>query len=347
MACVDIIGVIGHPGSRGGDAKIAPVPRWCLDVSKREGYAMKVNQKALLVLLGLVPCLCPMSSALAKRPGGDGSCTIQAGADCAFTLTVDGRAREYLLHVPDGYNGSAVPLVIDVHGYTSTPEAQRDASGMYQLSDVQTFAVAYPRGGPITRSRIFDKGFNGSADWVDPGCCGTPAIENWNDVAMILAVKNDIASKMNINKFYYTGLSNGSYMGHRLLCQAPDAFDAYAITSAALSDSWDDCIPSQARPVLYMHGRNDTTQPIGGSSDIAGEYVLSTANTMAIYAFRNNCLGYPASYVETFVVGTSWCREYSGCNVSVAYCELESGHVTYGATGLDVAAAFWDFFRRH
>jgi polyhydroxybutyrate depolymerase len=308
---------------------------------------MTPNQRALLLVSGLSLVLSPMSSVQAKRPGGEESCTLQAGADCTFSLTVDGRAREYLLHVPDGYDGSAVPLVIDVHGYTSTPEAQRDSSGMYELSDVETFAVAYPRGGPVARSRFWDKGFNGSADWVDPGCCGTPAIENWDDVAMILAVKDDVVSRMRIDKFYYTGLSNGSYLGHRLLCEVPEEFDAYAITSAALSDSWDDCTPSAARPVLYMHGRNDTTQPIGGSPDIAGEYVLSTADTMAIYAARNSCSGYPDSFVETAAVGTSWCREYTGCAASVAYCELDSGHVTYGATGLDVAAAFWDFFRRH
>lgn len=218
---------------------------------------------------------------------------------------------------------------------------------MYQLSDVETFAVAYRRGGPITRSRLFDKGFNGSADWVDPGCCGAPAIDNWDDVALILAVEADIAGRMNVDKFYYTGLSNGSYLGHRLLCEAPGAFDAYAITSAALSESWEACTPSASRPILYMHGRNDTTQPIGGSADIAGEYVLSTTETMAIYASRNNCSGYPASYVETAVVGTSFYHEYTGCETATGYCELDSGHVTYGATGLDVASVFWNFFARN
>ena len=291
-------------------------------------------------------CLLSKCSTPANKLAGNDPCTLEPGADCAFKLRVDGRSREYLLHVPNGYDGADIPLVIDVHGYTSTPEAQRDASGMYELSDIETFAVAYPRGGPIINPSYWEKGFNGSEDWVVPGCCGTPSLEKWDDVAMILAVKDDVASKINVNKFYFTGISNGSYMGHRLLCEAPDAFDAYATTSAALSESWYDCNPSSVRPVLYMHGRNDTTQPIDGSSDIAGEYILSTAETMAIYAARNNCTGYPDDYVETFVVGTSWCREYTGCDVPLAYCELESGHITYHAGGLDVAAVFWDFFSR-
>ena len=75
--------------------------------------------------------------------------------------------------------------------------------------------------------------------------------------------------------------------------------------------------------------------------------MLSTAETMDNYAARNNCSGYPDAYVETFVVGTSWCREYTGCDASVAYCELGFGHITYLTPELDVAAVFWNFFSRH
>lgn len=302
---------------------------------------MKVIQKTLLPFIVLMCCLFPFSSILAAP------CTVQAGADCEFTITVGGRARDYLLHVPDGYNGSPIALVIDVHGFAHSPEIMRNLSGMYTLSDVETFAVAYPRGGPAIGGAWWTKGFNGSGPQIYPGCCGTPSTQNWNDVAMMIAVKADVAAKININKNYFSGLSNGSYMGHRILCEAPDEFDAYATTSAALSESWENCNPSSARPVLYTHGRNDTTQPIGGSAQIAGEYMLSTVDTMAIYATRNSCSGYPNSYVETFTSGTSWCREYTGCHFSVGYCELEAPHITYGATGLSLASVFWDFFSRH
>ncbi len=295
----------------------------------------------LVMFLASLPCTSVHGAKPSPTP-----CVVEAGADCAFTLSVDGRSREYLLHVPDGYDGTPVPLVVDVHGYTSTPESQRSNSGMYELSDIETFAVAYPRGGAGSRPKWWERGFNGSADWVDPGCCATPAEENWDDVALMVAVKQDVTARMNVDRFYFTGLSNGSYMGHRLLCEAPDTFDAYATTSAALSESWRDCTPSSTRPVLYMHGRNDTVQPIEGSL-VAGEMMLSTADTMDIYATRNGCVGYPSSYVETFSSGASWCREYDECDESVAYCELDAPHVTYGATPLDVAEIFWDFFSRH
>lgn len=297
--------------------------------------------KSIIRITLALLCLAPMSNAMSAP------CTIQAGADCEFTITVDGRSRDYLLHIPDGYDGTSVALVIDVHGYAHTPEYMRSLSGLYELSDIETFAVAYPRGGPATGGAWWARGFNGSADSVYPGCCGTPSTQKWDDVAMIVAVKNDVATKINIDKNYYSGLSNGSYMGHRILCEAPGEFDAYATTSAALSESWQNCTPSVTRPILYMHGRNDTTQPIAGTPSIAGEAMLSTSSTMAIYASRNSCNGYPSSYIETFSAGTSWCREYSGCAASVGYCELDAPHITYSASGLNVAEVFWDFFSRH
>jgi poly(3-hydroxybutyrate) depolymerase len=129
----------------------------------------------------MIAALLPFTSVQGGKPGS-GPCVVEAGADCTFTLVVDGRHREYLLHVPDGYDGTPVPLVMDVHGYLSSPESQRSESGMYELSDIETFAVAYPRGGEGSRPKWWQKGFNGSDDWVDPGCCATASEENWDDV---------------------------------------------------------------------------------------------------------------------------------------------------------------------
>lgn len=281
-------------------------------------------------------------------PEGRAACQgpLQAGDDCEFTIRADGRDRNYLLHVPSGYDGAPVPLVVDIHGFTGTPEVQRAISGMFEVSNAENFAVAYPRGGiaaPPEQTAGFQRGFNGSAANVVPGCCGTPAAENWDDTAFILEVKRDVARRMSIDRVHVTGLSNGSWMGHRLLCQAPEEFDSFALTAAGLSDSWDDCQPSVARPLIYMHGRNDTVVPIEGAPDIAGEFMLSAAETVAIYAGRNRCSGHPEAFVTTHVSGSSFCREYAGCDQRLAYCELDAPHVTYNATPLALAEIFWAF----
>ncbi|MBN2524780.1 MAG: hypothetical protein JXR76_00205 [Deltaproteobacteria bacterium] len=74
------------------------------------------------VVIILSTILLPGCEVPEMKHGDFEPCTMKGDSDCAFTLVVDGRNREYLFHIPDGYDGSAIPLVIDVHGYTSTFE---------------------------------------------------------------------------------------------------------------------------------------------------------------------------------------------------------------------------------
>lgn len=297
---------------------------------------------SFILFLGLL--LFPVISVSAEKESG--SIDTTAPGDYSFDLTVDNRERNYLLHVPKGFTKSMkLPLVIDVHGYTSTPEQQRRMSGLLKLSDSENFIVAWPRGGRRSPRVPNDKGWNGSAKEVFPGCCGEPSMSKWDDVKMIIAVKNDIINKLNPSKFYYTGLSNGSHMGHRFICEAPDEFDAYAITAFGLAESWEDCEDRGKKPIIYMHGQFDNIQEIEGSDNIAGEYVLSAEETMEIYAERNKCIDFPDAYKETYNDGKSWCREYEGCEEAVAYCEVDAGHVAYLDREIPVARIFWDFLK--
>lgn len=267
---------------------------------------------------------------------------LTGGQDYVFYVDCNTGHRMYRLHVPSGYqDGTAVPLVIDIHGYSSSAAGQRDASGMYELSDVEKFAVAYPEG---LGAGTYSKGFNGS-DVNPDGCCGEPADYDYDDVDFILTLKADVADKMSINKNYLTGISNGSYMCHRILCEAPEEFDAYAMTSAALSESWYNCNPAVKKPVLYMHGKYDFIQRIGGST-VENEQVYSVADSMAEYAARNGC---STSYATQYFWGGVH-YTYQGCDpgLDVECIVLNCGHVTYNnSVGFDVAQAFWDFFDAH
>jgi polyhydroxybutyrate depolymerase len=60
---------------------------------------------------------------------------------------VGGLTRTYLVHVPPSYTGAtAVPLVVDIHGWTATAEIQRSLSGFLALSDARGFIVTCPQG---------------------------------------------------------------------------------------------------------------------------------------------------------------------------------------------------------
>src|SRR5688572_9950472 len=72
-----------------------------------------------------------MNTGNEEPPGGSAapdvdctSATLDAG-NHELTLEHDGLTREYLVHVPDSYDPSApVPLVVDMHGLTSSAAAQ-------------------------------------------------------------------------------------------------------------------------------------------------------------------------------------------------------------------------------
>src|SRR5262245_9614077 len=82
----------------------------------------------------------------------------------ARALQFDGLDRSYRLHAPPAYDGSAaVPLVLDIHGWTSNAEQQETISGMRNVADATGFLVAYPQG--IQN------------EWNSGTCCGNAGID--------------------------------------------------------------------------------------------------------------------------------------------------------------------------
>src|SRR4029450_9335606 len=62
-------------------------------------------------------------------------------------LPFSGLPRKYGVHVPPGYDGATpVPLVVDIHGFTSNAAQQEGISGMRTVSDREGFLGVYPDG---------------------------------------------------------------------------------------------------------------------------------------------------------------------------------------------------------
>ena len=55
--------------------------------------------------------------------------------------------RHYILHLPaNDQTGTAVPLVLNFHGYGSNSKQEEDLTGMSAKADREGFIVAYPDG---------------------------------------------------------------------------------------------------------------------------------------------------------------------------------------------------------
>ena len=63
------------------------------------------------------------------------------------SIVVGGETRDYILHIPPGYDGSkAVPLVFVLHPYNGSDRTMENSTGMSAKADQENFIAVYPNG---------------------------------------------------------------------------------------------------------------------------------------------------------------------------------------------------------
>jgi polyhydroxybutyrate depolymerase len=241
----------------------------------------------------------------------------------------DGVLREYVVHAPPSYDGSAfVPLVIDLHGFTYNASHQEQTSGWREKSDEAGFIVVYPSG--------LAASWNGGSV-----CCGPSQADEVDDEGFVRAIVQDLVRETCIDpkRVYATGWSNGGALAFLLACHAADVFAAVA--PVAIGNGTRPCEPSRPISVVMYRGGNDDFVPYEG-----GAMYPSAMADLDQWKMLSSCTGTPQE-----VGGT--CDRYTGCaaGVEVMLCTIPEGtHTLYaGAAEADapVADVAWEAFRRH
>lgn len=260
-----------------------------------------------------------------------------APGDYTRTLSVDGHEREFLLHVPPGYDGTTrVPLVLDFHGWSSAAIQQRALSGMVTVSDEEGFILAHPQG--------LDASWNA-------GICCSPN-RDLDDVGFIRAVVEAIAAETEVDRrrIYATGLSNGGAISQRLACEAADLFAATAPMAFPIPlRPLPRCHPSRPIPVLTFMGLTDIL--VRYEDGAFG----SAPETFAYWHDIDGCVGSAPDIIEP--TGASRCEYFTHCRngVEAGLCSITaqdfpgaffSGHILYLNEDLDLARVAWDFLKR-
>jgi polyhydroxybutyrate depolymerase len=254
--------------------------------------------------------------------------TLVPGTTTTFATSFGGLPRSYDVHVPASYTGFApVPLVLDLHGFTSNAFEQRSVSGFLARSDQEGFLVVYPQGTDNS--------------WNAFGCCGNAFTLNVDDVGFLRAVVQEVSAMGNVDhrRVYATGLSNGGAMTHRLACRAADVFAAAAPVSFPLNTTAATCQASRPISVTHFHGLLDTTVPYAGGPPF---FFQAAQTSFATWKQIDGCTG----TAEVLDLGApSLCETYTACNggVEVGLCSLQGSHVLYlGQTVLDIATYAWE-----
>ena len=159
--------------------------------------------------------------------------------DRDLTLTVGGRARTYLVHLPPRFRERApLPILLAFHGGGGTAAGFKAYSGLDAVADREGFVVVYPDGSGRPGRRLLT--------WNAGDCCG-----------FALALLADLATDLPLDRrrVYATGHSNGAMMAYRVALEAAARIAAIApVAGMMVADPF---APAAPVPVLHIHSVDD------------------------------------------------------------------------------------------
>ncbi len=182
------------------------------------------------------------------------------------SIEVDGLMRDYIIHLPSD-NPENLPLVFNLHGYTSNAGQQQLYSQMDDVGEDYQFITCYP---------------NGIANSWNVGVLGGSTAD---DVAFISSLIDRFIDQYQINsdRVYSCGMSNGGFMSYKLACELSDKIAAIASVTGSMVVGTT-CPESEGVPVLQIHGTNDPIVPYEG-----GSFIIGIDDVIDFWIEQNGC----------------------------------------------------------
>lgn len=269
-----------------------------------------------------------------------------------LVLETAGDEREYRLYVPSRLvDSERVPLMIVLHGGGGWGKQIESMSRMDSQADAAGFLVAYPNG---------TKGIIGYT-WNGGDCCGVAMRQETDDIAFISALIDELVENQRVdpNRVYVTGISNGGIMAYRVGCELSTKVAGIAPIAGALMV--EECQPDEPIDVIAFHGTDDKGLPAAGGKNpghgARNDVFPSLAQSIQGMVKANRC---PAEGKESYRKGEVTCTTYGPCaeGTEVAVCVISGGGHTWpggkpimkrrlGHTTSDISAneAMWNFFK--
>lgn len=283
------------------------------------------------------------------------------------TIDHDLIEREYFVHIPENANpGQNLPVVVAVHGYTSTATGFQASHDVNRHADKHGYIVVYPQGthfaveGPQGSSyRVTswnDLASNQPPKPVGPHCtaesdhypcppeCGECNRCAWtscyDDVGFISKMLDAVQAEFatDTQRYYLLGVSNGGMMTLRLGCDLSDRFAAIAPIIGQLAPGYD-CSPSVDLPMLHLFGGQDDTVRFDGKPAADGFIYTTAAETARVWAESMSCNIGPKRWENEYSRNAGVeCTAYSGCereNHEVVSCMDADGHHVWPSQSAD------------
>jgi polyhydroxybutyrate depolymerase len=267
--------------------------------------------------------------------------------------------RQYIVHLPPGYNSnSPTPVVIVLHGGSGNYQSVQGFTQMNFVSNQNDFLAVYPQGiGNAPPGYSWADGRNTTADQA-----------GIDDVGFMSKLIDTLYYDYNIdtNRVYICGFSNGGFMTQRLACEIPELFAAVGGLGCSMDTNLiQTCTPNQAVPMAYFSGTADPEVPYNGGAmnNPTVTPIVAVDTAVQFWVNNNNCqTAEPVVNIPNNVLGDSSTVElyrYTDCDCDADfffYRIINGGHTwpgvpipqfpQLGNTNEDIHASYllWDFF---
>lgn len=296
-------------------------------------------------------------------------CSSECKESCTETLltnqtvSVDGRNRRFDLFLPSAYSYSTeLPVIIDLHGYTSSGSEQREISNFENLAESNSIIMAWP------------EALESGTSCIVPGVSGKYWNANWgddtDDVLFIDRLIDQLIADYNVDakRIYVTGLSNGGFMAYSVACSLSSKIAAVASVAGSMTDNLltSVCQPDRQLPVLHIHGTNDTIIPWEGLT----ECLDGVAAIEDVVSFWRTNAGCDETFTEiayddtdTSDGCTARMLTYENCENKVSFLIIDNGGHNWPGSSyqmnqgfsillpinndIDANEEIWEFFQQH
>lgn len=302
------------------------------------------------------------ANAPVRSPGCDQPTTLAAGATTVQSLTFDGRTRTWGIRLPAGYDASQThPLIFVLHGGVGTATQVEQSTGFDAIADREGAIVVYPNGIAVNESAT--NPLVRAQTWNAGACCANAMEQNVDDVGFLTAAIDRVLADtcVDSSRVFFTGMSNGAMMSHRMACERADRIAAIAPVAGSLQIPT--CTPSRPVPLFAVHGSLDPSVLYAGGVG-CGPGMVDTRPIPTIvseWAARNQCTGDPST---VFTEGDGTCVSSGTCAAETVLCTVDMGNHSWPGSSVPPAGgcgdlngrqsttffateAIWAFFARH
>jgi len=270
----------------------------------------------------------------------------------------EGRSREVIISIPskaapmEGY-----PIVFMLHGTSGDASVFYNNKGWKELGQEKNFITVFPsslkwcfvEGGVVKIQTRFNCG--GLLDSI----CPQEIPKLVDDISFfrktISLLKDSL--KINENKIFISGFSNGSNMIHKVAMDAGDLFKGAAGSSAPLHEL-DSIEPKNRIPIWYVVGTKDDRYftpnfpkelPFGGDS-ILGYHKVALNRALACQGLTDTYKKIESNNNKTYI----WSECKPGVTCAPYLFSINKGQSHEYPNGINypfnAPTLFWDFFNQ-